>query len=483
MAEEYTYLTSGANQSLIRSSGEPEQYDNANVDGLLGDNSLSGQKVVNLDYAKITNVEVQTAQIADAAITNAKIVSLAVEKILAGVITSKAIVLAADGTGDSVLRAGKTNFDNTVSGFILGLDDSDSDLAKFFIGNDTTYLNWTGTAFIIVGGTITGPTIQTGTTGRRMKFSGADSQLQWLLNDSVEGFIYNDGSGNMVIDADNLIYIRADGAGDDIFLTSGDDIFLDAGDDIVLSGNDVSSVCTGDFTVICDRPLTYFNDDNDGADCFWVDVGGGSDTLMRLDNSDESLYIDGLFVDTGADFAEFFEATDEFSASKIPFGTSVALHGDKIRPCSNGEMPFGVISSKPTIVGNSGGTGADTQWGGKYLKDEFGNYIMEEAEWWSKEVVEKIEKPTGQKIERKKKIRGYSDRDNPPVGSKKKIVTRKKLNPSWVKESQYIPRKDRPEWNIVGLIGRVPILKGQPTAPNWIKLRDVSETVEEWLIR
>lgn len=69
MAEEYTYLTSGANQSLIRSSGEPEQYDNANVDALLGDNSLSSQKVVNLEYAKITNVEVQNADIVDLSIT------------------------------------------------------------------------------------------------------------------------------------------------------------------------------------------------------------------------------------------------------------------------------------------------------------------------------------------------------------------------------------------------------------------------------
>jgi hypothetical protein len=27
------------------------------------------------------------------------------------------------------------------------------------------------------------------------------------------------------------------------------------------------------------------------------------------------------------------------------------------------------------------------------------------------------------------------------------------------------------------------MLKGQPTGTNWIKMRDISETVEEWLVR
>ena len=99
-----------------------------------------------------------TAQIKDAIITNAKISTLAVSKLTAGTITSKDIVLAvAAGTGDSAIRAGKSDFTNTDAGFILGLDDSDSDLPKFYIGDATTYLNWTGAALSIKGSvTITG---------------------------------------------------------------------------------------------------------------------------------------------------------------------------------------------------------------------------------------------------------------------------------------------------------------------------------------
>lgn len=48
------------------------------------------------------------------------------------------------------LFTGKTSFDNTQTGYRLGIDSSDG-LAKFYIGNTTNYLNWTGTSLDIVG--------------------------------------------------------------------------------------------------------------------------------------------------------------------------------------------------------------------------------------------------------------------------------------------------------------------------------------------
>jgi len=86
-----------------------------------------------------------TAQIANLIVTNAKINDLAVSKLTAGSITSKAITLAiAAGTGDSYIAGGKTDFTNAENGFILGLDDSDSDKGKFYIGNTTDYFNFNG---------------------------------------------------------------------------------------------------------------------------------------------------------------------------------------------------------------------------------------------------------------------------------------------------------------------------------------------------
>lgn len=64
--------------------------------------------------------------------------------------------------GVGVLRSGKTRFTNTETGFILGLDPSDG-YAKFYIGNTTNYLNWTGTVLSLAGSlTISGGTIDIG---------------------------------------------------------------------------------------------------------------------------------------------------------------------------------------------------------------------------------------------------------------------------------------------------------------------------------
>ncbi len=101
--------------------------------------------------ASVNEFVANTANIKDAVVTNAKIVDLIVSKLLAGTITSKAFTLAVAGAGDCYFNAGKTDFTNTESGFIIGIDDSDSDLPKFYIGNLTSYFNWTGTAMVVLG--------------------------------------------------------------------------------------------------------------------------------------------------------------------------------------------------------------------------------------------------------------------------------------------------------------------------------------------
>jgi len=93
-----------------------------------------------------------TAQIANLIVTNAKINDLAVSKLTAGTITSQAITLAVSGgAGDVKIQAGKTDFGDTTNGFILGIDDSDSDTAKFEIGNSTKYLTWDGSTLDATG--------------------------------------------------------------------------------------------------------------------------------------------------------------------------------------------------------------------------------------------------------------------------------------------------------------------------------------------
>lgn len=61
--------------------------------------------------------------------------------------TSTGTAAAASGSQQS----GKQTFDNTVTGYILGLDPKDG-FAKFYIGNSTKYINWDGVNLTVVGG-------------------------------------------------------------------------------------------------------------------------------------------------------------------------------------------------------------------------------------------------------------------------------------------------------------------------------------------
>jgi hypothetical protein len=175
--------------------------------------------------------------------------------------------------------------------------------------------------------------------------------------------------------------------------------------------------------------------------------GDFSDTEFNL-RGDGNAYADGTWSGGGADYAEYFEWSDGNTTAEDRRGISVVLNGDKIREAVAGEEPIGVISGNPSVVGD-----ADIdRWKGKYLRDDFGTYIWEDYE--------------------------VEDEDGNTVTQQ-----RRKLNPDYDPDVEYISREDRPEWDCVGLMGKLRIRKGQVTGARWIKMRDISDSVEEWLVR
>jgi len=156
--------------------------------------------------------------------------------------------------------------------------------------------------------------------------------------------------------------------------------------------------------------------------------------------SNGDLAIDGTLTQNAGDYAEYMESLD---GKKIPNGTSVINEGNKIRPCLPGESPIGVITATPTILGNSD-VDCGRSWKHKYLVDEFGQREVEDAEYWTKKIVEI--KNDGSKV--KKKIFGYSDIEPAPKGATTAIVKREKINPLWDKNKEYKTRKEVIEWYI-----------------------------------
>jgi hypothetical protein len=186
-------------------------------------------------------------------------------------------------------------------------------------------------------------------------------------------------------------------------------------------------------------------------------------------------FCDGSFTGGGADYAEYFEWADGNPTNEDRRGVIVELIGDKIQDATTPHNAFGVISGNPSVVGDA----AWNKWDGKYLTDDFGGYIMEDYEVWSWSVENENGIEEGMVF----------DADKIPVGiivPKDKKITiqqRRKINPDFDTELEYVPREHRKEWDCVGLMGKLRIRKGQPVNPGWRKMRDISDDVEEWLVK
>jgi hypothetical protein len=185
-------------------------------------------------------------------------------------------------------------------------------------------------------------------------------------------------------------------------------------------------------------------------------IGNGPNTSSRSNalrvSSNGNLNIAGTLTQSSADYAEFFES---LGGNRIPFGTVVEFSNGKIIECQDSNNAIGVISSKPMIVGNAeDGTG--DEWVGKYLKDEWGNFITEEYEYTE-----------------------FDEFNNEIT----KTDIRNKINPNFDPLIEYIKREDRPEWNIVGLLGQIRILKNQQIPSRWIKLYDINNDIAMYFVR
>jgi hypothetical protein len=104
-----------------------------------------------LAWNAIANEVIGSAYLQKASIGDAHIDVLTVDVLSSGTINSQVITLAVtEGLGDTAIKAGKDDFGDTTNGFILGLDDSDSNKAKFEIGDANNWMKWNGSSLDIM---------------------------------------------------------------------------------------------------------------------------------------------------------------------------------------------------------------------------------------------------------------------------------------------------------------------------------------------
>ena len=130
-------------------------------------------------------------------------------------------------------------------------------------------------------------------------------------------------------------------------------------------------------------------------------------------------------ITAGNDFGDYAEYFESQSGQEIPNGYMVTLDGRYIRKANSNDVPIGVISGTAgVILGDAMFHHKD-----KFLKDEFGVTLTqtETKEWQDDE---------GNK---------YSEEVEVPIP-----------NPDWEEsDDEYKSRAERPEWNVVGLVGQV----------------------------
>lgn len=176
-----------------------------------------------------------------------------------------------------------------------------------------------------------------------------------------------------------------------------------------------------------------------------VIVGNGSKDTSRSNayklDANGNGWFEGTVASTGADYAEYFEWVDGNPDGEDRIGRVVTLDGEKIRYANDGDYILGIISGTALILGDNPGD----EWKEKFLKDDYGRFLTETVEdfieYFDYEKGENVVESTG-------------------------FIERKVLNPKYNPEEEYITRKERFEWDIVGMMGKLHVTDDGTCIPN-----------------
>lgn len=171
------------------------------------------------------------------------------------------------------------------------------------------------------------------------------------------------------------------------------------------------------------------------AEGFFI-VGGNGKNPLRVT---ETAVYGANYNSTGADYAELFEWGDGNPDGEDRTGRFVTLDGERIRIAGpEDDYILGIVSGNPSVVGDV----HDDQWQGMYLRDIFGRPLWED-----------VEEPDRLGPEGEVLIPAHIER-------------RQKRNPDYDGSQTYQPRSQRPEWDAVGMLGKLVAVDGGTCQPN-----------------
>lgn len=369
-----------------------------------------------ISTAKIGNLQVTSAKISDAAVTTAKIANAAIQTAKIGnlQVTNAKI---ADGA-ISTAKIGNAQITNAKIANLAVTNAKINDLS----------------ADKIDAGTLTGRVVRTASSGKRteLRVGGTPGNaIAWYDSggalvgyiEAGSGQLFATGNGRPVewqaFTGSGVAAFRIQGSAATtpfrfLFVENADTGF--AGDSVIFAQTRTPTTA-------------YFH-----QKWYSGQIGATGETVASV-RGDGQFFSDRGFTTPAADYAEMFETVD---GGEIEPGYAVTLDGEFVRVAEQGDVPIGVVSANPTLVG-----GTDPgYWPKKYLRDRFGAYLTEDVE-------DVFTPPPSIELDEKGR---HAVRERVPLVRQ---IDRRIINPEFDPNLEYVPRVDRPEWVVVGLLGRV----------------------------
>lgn len=208
---------------------------------------------------------------------------------------------------------------------------------------------------------------------------------------------------------------------------------------------------------------------------------GSRKIRLRFDTSPNAYLATGgggSWQNANADYAEYFEWFDGNSNSEERVGYFVEINNGKIQKATSTET-IGIVSNTSAFIGDS----SQDYWSEAYLKDEWGRPITEEYDVYEFDTIEEKNKLNEDKI----KI--YFSQENKsyinlpsiesPQGKLTNLYNKQqgiflekikelKINPEYDSTKPYVPRKDRNEWDVVGLVGKLRVRTSEQITGNYV---------------
>ncbi len=202
------------------------------------------------------------------------------------------------------------------------------------------------------------------------------------------------------------------------------------------------SIANGNFQMVIGR---YNSESATGGngDFFIIGAGSSSDSrsnAFRISNAG-NVYAKGNYNSSGADYAEFIRPwADGNQDNEDRVGYFVTVKDGYIHKAESDDYIVGITSGNPSVVGNS-----DEEYYWRWERDEFNRIVYEEVE----EYTEKFDEEGNQVLEDGKPVMI-------PTGRIEKRMKQAASYDGSLQQS-YVERKDRPEWDYVGMIGVLPV--------------------------